>query len=61
MADENVKTEEVKETKKTKKLRKVRFISTLYSFDFKYDKGDEAELTDEVYKVCKKYKSIEDI
>lgn len=57
MADKDIKIEPVKEVK----LHKVKFISTLYTFDFKYNQGDVAEVTDEVYAVCKKYNSIEDV
>jgi len=57
MADKDIKIEPVKEVK----LHKVKFISTLYSFDFKYHQGDVAELTDEVYEIAKRYNSIEDV
>lgn len=67
MSNEETKTDvktdvETKvETKTVAKLHKVKFISTLYTFDFKYNQGDVAEVTDEVYAVCKKYNSIEDV
>lgn len=40
---------------------KVRFVSTLYTFDFRFNSGDIAELTAEQYKTAKKYNSIVDL
>ena len=40
---------------------KVKFISTLYTFDFRFNSGDEAELTAEQYETAKKYNSIVDL
>jgi hypothetical protein len=39
-------------------IHKVRFISSLYTFDFCFNSGDEAELTAEQYETAKKYNSI---
>lgn len=39
---------------------KVKFVSTLYTFDFRFNSGDIAELTAEQYQIAKKYNSIVD-
>ena len=57
MAKEKETTPET--TPETK--HKVRFVSTLYTFDFRYNSGDEAELTAEQYEIAKKYNSIVDL
>lgn len=41
--------------------RKVRFVSTLFTYDFRFNSGDETELTAEQYETAKKYNSIVDL
>jgi hypothetical protein len=40
---------------------KVKFISTLYTYDFKFNSGDIVELTFDQYEIAKKHNSIKDI
>lgn len=54
--DKDTALETAPETK-----HKVRFVSTLYTFDFRFNSGDEAELTAEQYEIAKKYNSIVDL
>jgi hypothetical protein len=44
-----------------KPKHKVKFISTLYTYDFKFNSGDIAELTADQYEIAKKHNSIKDI
>jgi hypothetical protein len=43
----------------TPEKHKVKFVSTLFTFDFRYSAGDVVELTTEQLEIAQKYNSVE--